>query len=62
MIWSVVPTAPVVDGNAQLEFRVGLTRQTDTLLKYFLTVVNLTGAPLSFEARFEVLGWSRDFR
>jgi len=61
VVWTAVPTAPVVDGNAQLELRIGLTRQTDTLLKYFLTVVNLSGAQVSFEARFEVLGWSRDF-
>lgn len=61
VVWTAVPTAPVVDGNAQLELRVGLTRQSDTLVKYFLTLVNLSGAQVSFEARFEVLGWSRDF-
>lgn len=62
VVWTAVPTAPAVDGPAQLELVVRVTRQTETLLKYFLSVTNLTGSQLSVEARFEVLGWSRDFR
>lgn len=61
VVWTAIPTAPVVDGNAQLELKVAVTRQTETLLKYFLSITNLTGAPINFEARYEVLGWSRNF-
>jgi hypothetical protein len=59
--WTVVPTAPPIDGPAQLEWTVRTTRQTDRLLKYFVTVRNLQNYPLSFEARYDVLGWSRDY-
>ena len=61
VVWTVVPTAPPVDGPAQLEFTVRLTRQADALLKYHLSVKNLSGANVSFEARYEVLGWARNF-
>lgn len=61
VVWQVIPTAPAVDGPAQLEFEVQITRQTDTLLKYFLKVKNLGAQPVSFQARYEVLGWNRDF-
>ncbi|MBM3783925.1 MAG: zinc metalloprotease [Acidobacteria bacterium] len=59
VVWYVVPTAPVVDGNAQIDWNIKVTRQTETLLKYFVEVKNLTGGPVQFEARFTVLGWSR---
>jgi Astacin (Peptidase family M12A) len=65
VVWTVVPTAPVVDGPAQLELTVRLSRQADRanarLVKYHLTVRNLTGAPVSFQARYEVLGWHPSF-
>jgi hypothetical protein len=62
VVWIVVPTGPAVDGPAQLEWRVRIDRQSETLLKYFIEVTNLAPNPVDFEARFEVLGWSRDFR
>jgi hypothetical protein len=61
VIWQIVPTAPIFDGDAQVKWSVQITRQSDTLLKYFLNVSNLTPGDVTFEARFEVLGWSRDF-
>jgi hypothetical protein len=61
VVWNVVPTAPVVDGPAQLELTVRISRQADRanarLVKYHLTVRNLTGASITFQARYEVLGW-----
>jgi len=51
-----------VDGPAQISWSVQLTRQTDALLKYFVRITNLTGTAVSVEARFDVLGWSRQFR
>lgn len=59
--WTVVPTAPPVDGPAQVEWKVRTTRQTDRLVKYFVTIRNLQNYPISIEARYDVLGWSRDY-
>ncbi|HEU4348340.1 MAG TPA: Dot/Icm T4SS effector Zinc-dependent metalloprotease LegP [Actinoplanes sp.] len=56
--WAVVPTAPAVDGPAQVQWDVQVDRQSGGLLKYFLAVRNLTGGPVDIEARFDVLGWS----
>ncbi len=65
VIWTVMPTNPVVDGNAQLELVVRTSRQADRadarLVKYHLAVRNLTGGPVGFEARYEVLGWHPSF-
>ncbi|WP_283133204.1 M12 family metallopeptidase [Rhizohabitans arisaemae] len=58
VIWTVVPTAPIVDGEAQLEWTVQVTRQSGGLLKYFIAVRNLTAGQIGFEARYDVLGWS----
>lgn len=60
--WTVVPTAPAVDGPAQAEWAVQVDRQSGGLLKYFIVVRNLTGGPVDVEARFDVLGWSPDFQ
>ncbi len=60
--WHVVPTAPIVDGNAQVEWAVKVTRQAEGLLKYFIEVTNLTAGSVNVEARYTVLGWSRGVR
>jgi hypothetical protein len=36
-----------------------VTRQTDTLLKYFLDITNVTSEPVTVEARYTVHGWNR---
>lgn len=65
VLWTAVPTAPVVDGPAQIELRVRTSRQADRanarLVKYHLSIRNLTNRPVTFEARYEVLGWSPSF-
>jgi len=65
VVWTVVPTAPAVDGPAQLEMTVQLSRQADRanarLVKYHLMVRNLTGTNLTFQARYDVLGWHPSF-
>lgn len=55
MLWSIVPTGPAVDGEAQLEWKVQCTRQTPTLLKWFLEIKNVTNVAVTFEARYAVL-------
>lgn len=55
VVWMVVPTGPVQDSSAQLEWDVEVTRQADSLLKYFIVVKNLSAKEISFEARYAVL-------
>jgi len=62
VVWTVVPTAPAVDGPAQVEAKVQITRQAEALLKYFIEIKNLTGAPVTVQARYTVLGWGRSFK
>ena len=38
-----------------------LTRQTDALLKYFLEIKNMSPNPVTVDARYNVLGWSRNY-
>jgi hypothetical protein len=61
VVWTIVPTAPVVDGPAQVELVVRVTRQAERLLKYHLSIRNLGTAAVTFDARYEVLGWSPTF-
>lgn len=53
--WVVVPTAPVVDGPAQIEWKVFSTRQAPNLIKWFIEVRNVTNRPVTFEARYAIL-------
>jgi len=55
VIWLVVPTAPVQDRAAQIEWKVQVERQTATLLKYYIEIKNLTTANVNIEARYAVL-------
>jgi len=55
VVWTVMPTSPPVDGNAQLEWKVQVTRQTPTLVKWFIEVKNVTNVTVNFEARYAVL-------
>jgi Astacin (Peptidase family M12A) len=58
--WMVAPTAPVQDQAPQIEWKVQVERQTETLLKYFIYVTNLTSGPVDIEARYTVLGWNSE--
>ncbi|CAN5920499.1 hypothetical protein BH24BAC1_BH24BAC1_18530 [soil metagenome] len=55
VVWYCVPTSPIVDGNAQLEWKIKVTRQTSDKIKYFIEVKNLTGGTIQFEARYAIL-------
>jgi hypothetical protein len=55
VVWTVVPTAPIQDGGAQIEFKVKVDRQAFGLLKYFIEITNLINVPVTVEARFCVL-------
>ena len=45
VVWYVVPTAPVQDRAAQIEWKVQVERQSTSLLKYYIEITNLTGRP-----------------
>ncbi len=55
VLWLVVPTAPAVDGPAQIEWKVQVDRQAANLIKYFIEIRNLTAVPVNIEARYAVL-------
>ncbi|MEO1069736.1 MAG: hypothetical protein AAFW95_11550 [Cyanobacteria bacterium J06638_6] len=55
VVWMIIPTAPAVDGRAQLEWKVQCTRQTTNLVKWFLEIKNVTNVSVSFEARYAIL-------
>jgi hypothetical protein len=59
VVWTVIPTSPVQNRSPQLEWKVMLERQTETHLKYYIEVKNLSARELTFEARYQVLGWNR---
>lgn len=62
VVWTVVPTAPAIDGPAQVEWKVQITRQAEALLKYFIEIKNLQNYPVTVQARYNVLGWGRRFK
>lgn len=62
VVWTVVPTSPAIDGPEQIEWKVQITRQSETLLKYFLEIRNLRNYDVTIEARYNVLGWSRNYQ
>jgi hypothetical protein len=51
----VVPTGPVQDRSAQVEWKVKVERQAANLLKYYLEIRNLTSTTVDVEARYAVL-------
>jgi hypothetical protein len=55
VIWYCVPTSPIVDGGAQIEWKIKVDRQAASLVKYFIEVKNLTGGTVNFEARYAIL-------
>lgn len=52
--WTVMPTT-VQSGAAQITWKVQVERATSEFVTYWITVTNLTPAPLSFEGRFCIL-------
>jgi hypothetical protein len=55
VVWTVVPTAPVQDAAAQIDYDVNVERQAANLLKYYIQVRNLTSSPVDIEARYAIL-------
>lgn len=54
VIWYVMPTTPR-SGAPQIEWDVQVERASSDKCTYWITVKNLSSAPVSFEARYAVL-------
>ena len=55
VVWYCIPLSPIQDANAQLEWKIQVERQTVDKVKYYVEVKNLTGAVITFEARYAIL-------
>jgi len=54
VVWTVVPVTPN-PGAAQVEWDVEVQRSSATAISYWLTIRNLSGAPVDIEARYAIL-------
>jgi hypothetical protein len=54
VVWTVVPVTPG-PGAAQIEWDVEVQRAAAASVTYFLTVRNLSAAPVDVEGRFAIL-------
>lgn len=54
VIWHMMPVTPA-PGAPEVEWVVDVERADPTHVTYWLTVRNLSGAPVNFEGRYAVL-------
>jgi hypothetical protein len=54
MVWYVMPITPR-PGSPELEWDVAVERASANQCTYWITVRNLTNAPITFEGRYAVL-------
>ena len=57
MLWTVVPTSPQA-GAPQLSFSTSVERANDEFATYWISIQNLTSAPITFEGRYAILSRS----
>ncbi|HEY2009447.1 MAG TPA: hypothetical protein VGH23_10690 [Rhizomicrobium sp.] len=55
VFWTVMPTS-IDPSGAQLSCSVAVQRASGAFITYWITVTNLSNAPVTFEGRYEVLG------
>jgi hypothetical protein len=56
VVWTVVPTT-LKPGSPELRWKVQVERASDAYITYWINVTNTTAGPVTFEARYDVLGW-----
>jgi hypothetical protein len=56
VVWTIMPLTPC-PGGPQLTWSVQIERASSTQCTHWITVRNLTGDPVRFEGRFDVLRW-----
>lgn len=54
VVWYMMPTSPQ-PGAPEIDWNVAVERANGSDCTYWITVTNLTGAPVTFEGRFAVL-------
>jgi hypothetical protein len=54
VVWYMMPTS-VAAGAPAIDWDVAVERANGTQCTYWITVINLTGAPVNFEARYAIL-------
>ena len=54
VLWTVAPRTPVTPGPG-IRWRVAVERPSRERITYWITITNLTAAPLDFEARYEIV-------
>lgn len=54
VLWTIMPST-ICPGAPQLTWNVEVERANATQCTYWITVVNLTGEPVKFEGRFDIL-------
>lgn len=54
VVWYVVPTSPQ-PGVPSIDWDVSVERASSTHCTYWITVKNLSGSPVTFEARYAVM-------
>jgi hypothetical protein len=55
VVWTVVPTS-ALQGAAQIGWNVQVERTSLSAVTYWINITNVSGADVSFEARYSVLG------
>ncbi len=56
VVWTVVP-ATQKPGSPEIRWNIQVERATDAFITYWINVTNITTVPVTFEARYNVLGW-----
>jgi hypothetical protein len=56
VVWTIMPLTPCPGAN-QLRWKVRVERASGGQSTYWIMVTNLSGDPVSFEGRYDVLSW-----
>jgi hypothetical protein len=54
VVWTVVSNSPV-PGAPQVQWDVAVERASSPFITYWITITNVTGSPVTIEARYAVL-------
>jgi len=54
IVWTMMPNSPA-PGAAELNWSVAAQRADAGHVTYWITVINMTGSPITFEGRYAVL-------
>lgn len=55
IIWTVIPTSASLVEEPQINWSVEIERTADGLVTYWITVINVSRAPVLYEGRYAIL-------